>query len=197
MKNKTYRITSFLCTLSVMFSLTACGGNKQKQSDNNFGITLPFTQNVRASAPVASFPAPLYKNWFVQLSKKVPQLQFNFQSIGSDGGREQFTSETVDFVDFIVLAYNLPGVENLKLTREAYTNIFLGHITNWNDPKIAKANPEIDLPDYPIAVVHRSDESETTLVFTTHLSEISSEWKENIGSGTAVQWPTTRAKYLG
>jgi phosphate transport system substrate-binding protein len=97
----------------------------------------------------------------------------------------------------IVLAYNLPGVEKLNLTREAYVGIFLGNITKWNDPKIAQANPGVNLPNQPITVVHRSDGSGTTGVFTKHLSEISPEWEKNIGTGTAVEWPANKGIFLG
>jgi phosphate transport system substrate-binding protein len=88
------------------------------------------------------------------------------------------------------LAYNLPEVKELKLSREAYVDIFAGKITNWNDPKIAKANPGVTLPDRKVTVVHRSDGSGTTAVFTSHLSDISPAWKSSIGTATTVQWPT-------
>jgi phosphate transport system substrate-binding protein len=171
----------------------------------------------------ASFPAPLYQNWFVELSKKQPQLQVNYQSVGSGAGVEQFTSETVDFgasdvamtdedmanidrgvillpmtAGSIVLTYNLQGVESgLKLTRDAYTNILLGNITTWNDPAIAESNPDVELPDQKITVVHRSDGSGTTGVFTKHLSAISEEWTKEIGEGKSVEWPTTKGTFVG
>lgn len=175
-----------------------------------------FEGNVALTGAGASFPAPLYQNWFIELNKKVPELQVNYQSVGSGAGVEQFTAETVNFgasdtamkddeiaaVDkgtillpmtagAIVLAYNLPGVEELNLTRDAYVNILLGNITNWNDPAIADANPDIELPDAPITVVHRSDGSGTTGVFTKHLSAISSEFESQIGEGKTVEWPST------
>ena len=96
----------------------------------------------------------------------------------------------------IVLAYNLPGVTDLKLTREAYVGIFLGQITRWNDAKIASANPGVKLPDQQITVVRRSDGSGTTNVFTKHLSAISPEWKKLVGAGTAVQWLSPKRNFI-
>jgi phosphate transport system substrate-binding protein len=129
-------------------------------------------------------PATLYKNWFVLLNRAVPQLQFDFQSIGSEAGIERFTAGLIDFgasdiamtdkqmagikrgvlllpmtAGSIVLAYNLPDVKDLKLSREVYVDIFWGNITNWSDPKIAQANPGVTLPNRQITVVHRSDGS--------------------------------------
>jgi phosphate transport system substrate-binding protein len=144
-------------------------------------------------------------------------LQVNYQSIGSGAGIEQFTAGTIDFgasdtamtddqmaavtrgtillpmtAGSIVMAYNLSGVETgLKLTRDAYVGILSGKITNWNDPAITSANPDVTLPDQRITVVHRSDGSGTTGVLTKHLSDISPEWESSIGQGNAVEWPTT------
>lgn len=164
----------------------------------------------------ASFPAPIYQRWFQDLNQKYPKLQVNYQSVGSGAGVEQFLKNTVDFgasdvamkdeelqkvgdqgvlmlpmtAGSIVLAYNVPGVEQqIKLPRKVYTNILLGKIKNWNDPAIAKANEGIKLPDQPITVVHRSDGSGTTGVFTQHLSAISPEWKSKVGDGKTVEWP--------
>jgi phosphate transport system substrate-binding protein len=226
MKCRINRTTTLVSTFAVILGLTACNNNQQQPSGNNepaeneVAITLPFTQNMRVTGAGASFPAPLYQNWFVALNRAVPQLQFNFQSIGSGAGIEQFTNGTVDFgasdigmtdeqmerVDrgvlllpmtagSIVLAYNLSGVENLKLTREIYTNIFMGNITNWNDPKIAEANPDVELPNLAISVIRRSDGSGTTSVLTNHLAAVNPEFKDKVGVGTAVQWPSTR--FLG
>jgi phosphate transport system substrate-binding protein len=165
----------------------------------------------------ASFPAPLYQNWAINLAQQEPNLQVNYQSVGSGAGIEQFTSETVDFgasdvamtddqmaavargtillpmtAGSIVMAYNLPGVDTgLMLTREAYVGILSGKITNWNDPAIVSANPGVTLPDRQITVVHRSDGSGTTGILTKHLSEISQEWADAIGQGNTVEWPRT------
>ena len=165
----------------------------------------------------ASFPAPLYQRWFQDFNQVNPKLQINYQSVGSGAGVEQFTKGTVDFgasdtamkddeiakvpadkgvlllpmsAGSIVIAYNLPDVKELKLPREVYVDIFLGKITKWNDPKIVAANPDAKLPDQNITVVHRSDGSGTTGVFTKHLSAISPEWKEKVGEGKTVEWPS-------
>jgi phosphate transport system substrate-binding protein len=175
------------------------------------------SQRVSLTGAGASFPAPLYQNWAISLAQQEPNLQVNYQSIGSGAGIEQFTGETVDFgasdvamtdeqmaavtrgaillpmtAGSIVMAYNLQGVESgLKLTREAYVGILSGKINNWSDPAIAAANADVELPDRQITVVHRSDGSGTTGVLTKHLSEISQEWADTIGQGTAIEWPTT------
>lgn len=162
----------------------------------------------------ASFPAPLYQRWFAEYNKQNPNIRVSYQSVGSGAGVEQFTRGTVDFgasdtgmkkeeiakvakgvvllpmtAGSVVLAYNLPNVTGLKLPRAVYSDIFLGKIKSWNDPRIAQANPGVNLPNTPITVVHRSDGSGTTSVFTKHLSAISPEWKQKVGSGKTVDWP--------
>lgn len=220
-----------LSCLSIVLGINGCnGGNNEpatttnqpaetptetSNTDNRVAIVLPFENNVSVNGAGASFPAPLYQGWFAVLSQQVPQLRFNFQSVGSGAGIQQFTNQIVDFAasdiamtdeqiaeiergvlmlpmtaGSIVVAYNLPGVDNLNLSREALAGIFLGEITNWNDPKIAAANPDVELPNQNIVVVFRSDGSGTTSIFTNYLSAISPKWKEQVGSGTAVQWPT-------
>lgn len=176
---------------------------------------LALAEPVALTGAGASFPAPIYQRWFQELSTQYPKLRVNYQSVGSGAGVEQFLQGTVDFgasdvamndeeieqVDrgvlmlpmtagSIVLAYNLDGVENLQLPREVYVDILLGNITNWNDPAIAAANEGVDLPDEKITVIHRSDGSGTTGVFTKHLSAISPEWQEKVGEGKTVEWPT-------
>jgi phosphate transport system substrate-binding protein len=163
----------------------------------------------------ATFPAPLYQRWIAEYTKANPDLQINYQGVGSGAGIKQFTQNLVSFgasdaamkdaeiaavkqgvvlipatAGSIVLAYNLPGVENLKLSREAYIGIFLGKITKWNDPAIAKANEGVKLPDSAVTVCERSDGSGTNFVFTKHLSAISPEFKDKVGEGTSVTWPT-------
>ncbi|GGA19734.1 phosphate ABC transporter substrate-binding protein PstS [Okeania sp. KiyG1] len=172
-------------------------------------------QKVSLVGAGASFPAPLYQRWFADMRDSRSDLQVDYQSVGSGAGVERFTKELVDFgasdvamkddeiakvsrgvimlpmtAGSVVLAYNVPGVSDLKLSREAYVDILLGKITKWNDPKIASANSGVSLPDLPITVVHRSDGSGTTGVFTKHLSAISPEWKQKVGEGKTVQWPT-------
>lgn len=212
--------------LALVVGLAACGGTTTSTDTAEEGTDTAaagdaagekiFGSNVSLTGAGASFPAPLYQNWFVELNKKVPELQVNYQSVGSGAGVEQFTAKTVNFgasdvamtddeiaaidkgaillpmtAGAIVMAYNLPGVEELNLTRDAYTNILLGNISNWSDPAIADANPDVELPDMPITVVHRSDGSGTTGVFTKHLSDISPDFASQIGEGKTVEWPTT------
>ncbi|MCW6049203.1 phosphate ABC transporter substrate-binding protein PstS [Lyngbya sp. CCAP 1446/10] len=177
---------------------------------------LVLASDVAITAAGASFPAPLYQRWFQDFNKINPKVQINYQSVGSGAGVEQFTKGTVDFgasdtamkddeiakvpadkgvillpmtAGSIVIGYNLPDVPELKLPREVYSEIFQGKITKWNDAKIAAANPGAKLPDENITVVHRSDGSGTTAVFTKHLSAISPDWKTAVGEGKTVQWP--------
>ncbi|HEY9691253.1 MAG TPA: phosphate ABC transporter substrate-binding protein PstS [Oculatellaceae cyanobacterium] len=195
------------------------GGSDNTATNNNAPSATPgkldLAQNVSLTGAGASFPAPLYLRWFGDFNKKYPKAQINYQSVGSGAGVEQFTAGTVDFgasdvamkeeeiqkvkqgalllpmtAGSIVLAYNLPSVETgLKLPRAVYTDILLGKIKTWNDPKITAANSGVNLPNLPITVVHRSDGSGTTGVFTQHLSAISPEWKSKVGDGKTVDWP--------
>jgi phosphate transport system substrate-binding protein len=162
----------------------------------------------------ASFPAPLYSRWFREFSDKKQDIRVNYQATGSGAGIKAFVEGQTDFgasdaamtdeeikqaqgnvvllpvtAGNIVLAYNLEGVKDLKLSRAAYAGIFLGKIKKWNDPLIAKANEGTKLPDKDITVAHRSDGSGTTFVFTQHLSAINEEWKTKPGKGTSVDWP--------
>lgn len=162
----------------------------------------------------ATFPAPLYQRWAVEYNKLHPKVQVNYQSVGSGAGVKQFTQGTVDFgasdaamsdeeiakvkqgavmipatAGSIVIAYNLPGVADLKLSRDAYAGIFLGKVTKWNDPAIAKENPGVNLPDMPINVAFRADGSGTTFVFTKHLAAISKDFADEVGTDKSVTWP--------
>jgi phosphate transport system substrate-binding protein len=160
----------------------------------------------------ATFPAPLYTKWFADYHKLFPELSFNYQAIGSGGGIQQITAGTVDFgasdapmkddqiakipdvlhipmvMGAVVVTYNAP-VKTLRLTPEVLADIFLGKITKWNDPAIAKVNAGEKLPDLAITVAHRSDGSGTSYGFTDYLSKVSPAWKEKVGAGTSVQWP--------
>jgi phosphate transport system substrate-binding protein len=163
----------------------------------------------------ATFPYPIYSKWFDEYAKVDPSVRFNYQSIGSGGGQKQIMAQTVDFgasdgpmtdenlakapakilhiptvAGADVVAYNLPGSPALKLDADTIAGIFLGHITKWNDPKIAALNPGTKLPDNDILVVHRSDGSGTTYIWTDYLSKISPEWKTKVGTNTSVNWPT-------
>jgi phosphate transport system substrate-binding protein len=183
-----------------------------------FGL-LAFAASVSAATTLqgsgATFPAPLYQRWIAEFSKSNPGVQINYQAVGSGAGIKNFTAKLVDFgasdaamtddeiakvkqgvvlipatAGSIVLAYNLPGVTDLKLTRDAYVGIFLGKVNKWNDPEIAKANSGVKLPNLAITACERSDGSGTNFVFTQHLSAVSSEFKEKVGKGTTVTWPT-------
>jgi len=163
----------------------------------------------------ATFPFPLIDTWRVDYQKVHPEVNINYQSIGSGGGIKQFTEKTVDFgatdaplsqnesqhapgavhipetIGSVVAAYNLPSIpdKGLKLSGEVLADIFLGKITKWNDPKIQDMNKDKTLPGDDIVVVHRSDGSGTTFVWTDYLSSISPAWKEQLGKGKSVEWP--------
>jgi phosphate transport system substrate-binding protein len=162
----------------------------------------------------ATFPYPIYAKW-AEAYKKATGIGLNYQSIGSGGGIKQITAKTVDFgasdmplkpdvlekdglqqfppvIGGEVLVVNIPGVKPGEMVLDGPTiaNIYLGKITKWDDPAIKKLNPHLKLPSQGIAVVHRSDGSGTTFIFTNYLSKVSPEWKEKVGESTAVEWPT-------
>lgn len=168
----------------------------------------------------ASFPEPIYTKWFDEFHKKDANVQINYQAIGSGGGIKQVTEGTVDFgasdgpmnddqlkayqdkhgfpilhfptvLGAVVPTYNIPGVTaELNFTPEALAGIFLGKITKWNDPAITGPNPGVNLPSNEILVIHRSDGSGTTYIWTDYLSKVSDEWKNKVGKNTSVSWPT-------
>ena len=163
----------------------------------------------------ATFPYPIYSKWFDEYARIDSSVRFNYQSIGSGGGQKQILAQTVDFgasdgpmsdenlakapgkllhiptvAGAVVITYNLPGSPTLKLDGETIADIFHGKIKKWNDPKIAAPNSGTSLPDQEIVVVHRSDGSGTTYIFTDYLSKVSSEWKSKVGNNTSVNWPT-------
>lgn len=170
---------------------------------------------VKLQGAGATFPNPLYQKWFSEYNKITPNAKFDYQSIGSGGGIKQISAKTVDFggsdapmkdeelkaapgeilhiptvLGADVVTYNLPGVQvDLKLTAEQIAGIFLGNIKKWNDAGIASTNPGANLPTNDITVVHRSDGSGTTFVWTDYLSKVSPEWKEKVGAGGSVNWP--------
>ncbi len=163
----------------------------------------------------ATFPYPIYAKWFDAFHKAQPDVNINYQSIGSGGGIRQLLAGTVDFgasdkpmddgelskapfkvlhfptvLGAVVPTYNVPGVSSdLKFTPEALAGAFSGKIKKWNDPEIAKANPGVSLPDKEIVIVHRSDGSGTTFVFTDYLSKVNSDWKTAPGSAASINWP--------
>ena len=167
------------------------------------------------NAAGATFPYPIYSKWFAEYHKLHQDLEINYQSIGSGGGIRQLQAGTIDFgasdmplkdeqlngfkdkplhfptvLGAVVPTYNIPGVTaDLKFTQKALAAIYMGKITKWNDPEIAKANPGVQLPGDDIVVVHRSDGSGTTFIWTDFLSKVDADWRAKIGSNTSVNWP--------
>jgi phosphate transport system substrate-binding protein len=167
----------------------------------------------------ATFPYPIYSKWFSEYHKNHSEVQINYQSIGSGGGIRQVTEGTVEFgasdmpmtddqlkeaqtklktkvlniptvLGAVVPVYNVPGVSGeMKFTPDVLAGIFLGRITNWNDKAISSVNPDLKFPNQEIIVVHRSDGSGTTFIWTDYLSKVSADWKAQVGSGTSVKWP--------
>ena len=163
----------------------------------------------------ATFPNPIYSKWFSEFHSQNSGVEINYQPIGSGGGIRQVTAGTVDFgaadvpmtneqlsaskikivhiptvLGAVVPIYNLPGVsQELRFAPDVLADIYLGKISNWNDGRIAKDNPGVKLPNQEIIVIHRSDGSGTTFIFTDYLSKVSSEWKNSVGASSAVPWP--------
>ena len=183
------------------------------------GLSAAALGETSLTAAGATFPYPMYSKWFDVYHKTHPEIQINYQSIGSGGGIRQVLAGTVDFgasdgpmndeqltdaktklnteilhfptvLGADVPSYNIPGIgTDLNFTPEALAGVFLGKITKWNDPELKKANPKVELPDQDIVVVHRSDGSGTTYVWVDYLSKVSAEWKTKVGKGTSVNWP--------
>jgi phosphate transport system substrate-binding protein len=171
-------------------------------------------QNINGAG--ATFPYPIYSKWFSEYSQLHPDVKINYQSIGSGGGIRQVTEGTVDFgatdgpmtdeqingakikvmhiptvLGAVVPVYNIPGVnKDLNFSSDVIADIYLGKITKWNDPRIAKDNPGVNLPDKSILPVYRSDGSGTTYIFTDFLSKVSPDWNSRVGKATSVKWPT-------
>jgi phosphate transport system substrate-binding protein len=172
-------------------------------------------QNRQISGAGATFPFPIYSKWFSEYNKKFPNVEINYQSIGSGGGIRQLTSQTVFFgatdgpmtndqllaapgrilhfptvLGAVVPVYNIAGVStDLKFDGSVLAGIFLGAIAKWNDPALVKLNPGVNFPAADITVVHRSDGSGTTYIFADFLAKISPEWKKRVGVATALNWP--------
>jgi phosphate transport system substrate-binding protein len=171
-------------------------------------------QNINGAG--ATFPYPIYSKWFSEYSQANPNVKINYQAIGSGGGIRQVSEGTVDFgasdgpmnddqiksakvktihiptvLGAVVPIYNIPGVnKDLNFTGDVIADIYLGKITKWNDPRIVKDNPGVNLPANPILPVYRSDGSGTTYIFTDYLSKVSSDWASKVGKNTSVKWPT-------
>ena len=178
-------------------------------------LALSTAQAQKLTGAGATFPYPIYSKWFSEYSAAHPGVEVNYQSIGSGGGIAQVTKGLVDFgasdmpmtdemlasskIKLIhiptvlgadVPAFNVPGVSELRFSGDVLADIFMGKIVTWADPRIAKDNPGVKLPDQKIVVVHRSDGSGTTFIWTDYLSKVSKDWNEGPGKGTAVNWPT-------
>lgn len=195
------QLLAVVCALVVLVASIACNGGSGS--------------SVSLQGAGATFPNPLYQKWLSEYEKVQPGVRIDYQSIGSGGGIKQLREQTVDFgasdapmkdedlksapgeilhiptvLGAVVITYNLTGVNQpLRFSSDVLADIFLGKVTKWNDPKIAADNPGVNLPANDITVVHRSDGSGTSAVFTDYLSKVSSEWKEKVGSGTSPRWP--------
>ncbi|MFN4182799.1 MAG: phosphate ABC transporter substrate-binding protein PstS [bacterium] len=176
---------------------------------------ISYAEVVTLTGAGATFPYPLYSKWFYEYNKLFPNVKINYQSIGSGGGIRQIMERTVDFgatdgfmtdeqlekapgilhIPMVagadVVTYNLPGLPGgLRFTPEIIAGIFLGEITDWDDPRIQEVNPGVNFPKHKIIVVHRSDGSGTTAIWTHYLSAVSATWAKKVGAGTSVNWPT-------
>ena len=202
---------------------TSCSKNPagSSSSDSTESATnaVPATPS-EASSPMlingagSTFDYPAFTKWFEVYSNVAPNVQLNYQSIGSGGGQKQLLNQTVDFgasdapmtdnsmagapgkimhlpvvAGGVAIIYNLPSDPKLKLDGDTLANIYLGNITKWNDPKIAALNPGVNLPDLSIIPVHRADGSGTTFIFTDYLTSVNDAWAGTIKKGTAVKWP--------
>ncbi len=193
------KMRKMLVVLSLLFASAATAG----------------AQTVLLNAAGATFPGPIYSKWFDVYHTAHPNIQINYQPIGSGGGIRQLQAGTVDFgasdgpmtdeqlgqskvkilhfptvLGAVIPTYNIPGVTaELNFTQKALAGIYLGTITKWNDPEIANANKGVNLPNADIVVVHRSDGSGTTYIFTDFLSKVSDAWKNKVGRATSVNWP--------
>jgi phosphate transport system substrate-binding protein len=191
-------IGSRLCTLAAVLAIAA-----------------PAAAQVKLNGAGATFPNIIYQDWMLQYNKDHSDVQLNYQSIGSGGGIRQFSDGTVDFggsdapmsdsaiaavqgnvlhiptvMGAVVITYNVPGIgQSLRFTPDVLADIYLGTVTKWSDPRIASDNPGVKLPDADIIVVHRSDGSGTSYIFTDYLSKVSPGWASKVGKGTSVNWP--------
>ncbi|TMK36256.1 MAG: phosphate ABC transporter substrate-binding protein PstS [Actinobacteria bacterium] len=197
--------------LAIALVAVACSSSSSSSGSSGGGF-----EGTALTGAGATFPDPIYEQWFKDFQQIESGAKINYQAIGSGGGVEQFTAKTVDFgasdaplqadeikalptgsielptvLGGVVIAYNVSGLDTgLKLDGTTAAKIFLGDIKTWNDPAIAALNPGVGLPSTPISVVHRSDESGTTFVYTSWLSSQSKDWDTKVGADKAVQWPT-------
>src|SRR5215831_924981 len=205
----------FIAILAIALLSLSCADNDGTNAAAPASPPARTADQVLITGAGATFPYPIYSKWFDQYHRMFPQIQINYQSIGSGGGIRQVSEGTVDFgatdgpmmdeqlkqaktkilhfptaLGAVVPTYNIPGVtQELNFTPEVLAGIFLGKITKWNDAEIKKTNETINLPDKPIVVIHRSDGSGTTYVWVDYLSKISADWKSKVGVNTSVNWP--------
>ncbi|MEB3103539.1 phosphate ABC transporter substrate-binding protein PstS [Ferviditalea candida] len=221
---------SMILAAVLAFMVSACGNSNggspnssgaqktepaQTQPAQTEAAQKPAEKQFTLTAAGSTFVYPLFSKMFAEYNKLHPNVQVNYQSIGSGGGIKQLTAGTVDFaasdafmkdediakikngvihipvtVGAVAVIYNIDGVEKgLKLTQDTLAGIYLGKITKWNDPKLTADNPDVKLPDLAITPVFRSDGSGTTSIFTDYLSTVNAEWKDKVGKGTSVQFP--------
>jgi phosphate transport system substrate-binding protein len=201
------RVLSLSFAALMLFAACSSGGSTQATQTGSPAVGL--------TGAGATFPYPLYSKWMAEYEQRDPRVRINYQSIGSGGGIRQITERTVDFgasdaivtpdqlakapgkllhipmtLGAVVITYNVPGVPSgIKLSPDVLAGIFLGDVKTWNDARLTKLNPGAALPAQPITVVHRTDGSGTTAVFTDYLAKVSPAWKEKVGTGTSVKWP--------
>jgi phosphate transport system substrate-binding protein len=207
-------IPSMLAVGLAACAIVSCSKSGTTAEDGAAGQTNNATAQTLINGAGSTFDYPAFTKWFEAYGKEHPNVRFNYASIGSGGGIKNLMNQTVDFgasdapmsdsdmagapgkilhlpvvVGGEAIAYNLPGNPKLKLDADTLVNIYLGNITKWNDPKIAALNPDVTLPDLPVIVVHRSDGSGTTFIFTDYLSNVSPVWTNTVGTGKSVKWP--------
>ena len=199
------RLLASVCALAILVSALACNSGGGPNAGGNVSL----------QGAGATFPNPLYQKWLSEYGKLHANVRIDYQSIGSGGGIKQIKEQTVDFgasdapmkdedlksapgeilhvptvLGAVVITYNLSGVNQpLRFSPDVIADIFLGKVTKWNDARISADNPGVTLPANDITVVHRSDGSGTSAVFTDYLSKVSAEWKEKVGTGTSPSWP--------
>jgi phosphate transport system substrate-binding protein len=202
-------------TLVIFALCSACGGGSSAPVSTNNAAPAASGGKIQLNGAGATFPNPIYSKWFSEYNKLHPDVEINYQSIGSGGGIRQLTAQTVFFgasdapmtdeqmkqapgkilhfptvLGAVVPVYNLEAASaQLKFTGPVLADIFLGKIKKWNDPAIAKANAGVKLPNSDITVVHRSDGSGTSFIFTDYLGKVSDEWKQKVGVNASVNWP--------
>ena len=202
-------------TVALFALCTACGGGSSAPVSTNNATPAASGGKTQVNGAGATFPNPIYSKWFSEYNKLHPDVEVNYQSIGSGGGIRQLTAQTVFFgasdapmtdeqmkqasgtilhfptvLGAVVPVYNIEGASaQVKFTGPVLADIFLGKIKRWNDPAIAKANADIKLPNSEITVVHRSDGSGTSFIYTDYLSKVSEEWKQKVGANASVNWP--------